>query len=45
MAAKAIGGHKKEKNFNKYVKVAEDFKKKEMDRTWGNIKIIKSEKN
>lgn len=38
MAAKAIGGHKKEKNFNKYVKVAEDFKKKEMDRTWGKVR-------
>ncbi len=37
MAAKGISGHKKEKNFNKYVKIAEDFKKKEMDRTWGKL--------
>jgi len=38
MAAKGISGHKKEKNFNKYVKIAEDFKKTEMERTWGQLK-------
>ncbi|HNW89864.1 MAG TPA: tyrosine-type recombinase/integrase [Bacteroidales bacterium] len=42
MAAKGISGHKKEKDFNRYVKVVEEFKKKEMDRTWGKVKIKKT---
>ncbi|MEI8202435.1 MAG: tyrosine-type recombinase/integrase [Bacteroidota bacterium] len=41
MAAKDMSGHKKEKNFNKYVKIAEDFKKREMDRTWGQLESHK----
>ncbi|MEI6765322.1 MAG: tyrosine-type recombinase/integrase [Bacteroidota bacterium] len=37
MAARGISGHKRDKNFNRYVKIAEDFKQKEMDRTWGQL--------
>lgn len=37
MAAKGISGHKRDKNFMRYVKIAEDFKKKEMERTWGQL--------
>jgi len=37
MAAKGISGHKRDRNFNKYVKIAEDFKKKEMEKTWNNL--------
>ena len=37
MAARGISGHKKDKDFNRYVKSAEDFKLKEMQRTWDNI--------
>lgn len=33
-----ISGHKKEESFRKYVKIAEDFKKQEMDNTWDKIK-------
>ena len=38
MAARGISGHKKDKDFNRYVKIAEDFKHKEMQRTWDLIK-------
>ncbi len=34
---KDITGHKKDSVFNKYVKISEEFKKLEMDRTWDNI--------
>jgi integrase len=37
MAARGISGHKKEKDFDRYVKIAEDFKQKEMERTWDNL--------
>ena len=37
---KDITGHKKDSVFNKYVKISEEFKKLEMNRTWDNI-IIK----
>lgn len=37
MAARGISGHKKDKDFNRYVKIAEDFKQKEMQKTWDNI--------
>jgi len=36
---KEITGHKKDSVFNKYVKISEEFKKLEMDRTWDQIKI------
>jgi len=32
-----ISGHKKEESFRKYVKIAEDFKKQEMDNTWDKL--------
>ena len=34
---KEITGHKKDSVFNKYIKISEDFKKLEMERTWDNI--------
>ena len=34
---KDITGHKKDSVFNKYVKISEDFKKLEMERTWDSI--------
>lgn len=34
---KEITGHKKDSVFNKYVKISEEFKKLEMERTWDNI--------
>jgi integrase len=36
---KEITGHKKDSVFNKYIKISEDFKKLEMERTWDNIKV------
>ncbi|HEY9116083.1 MAG TPA: site-specific integrase [Bacteroidales bacterium] len=36
-AIKEITGHKKDSTFNKYLKIAEDFKKSEMDKTWNNL--------
>ena len=36
---KDITGHKKDFVFNKYVKISEEFKKLEMDRTWDKISI------
>lgn len=37
MAARGIGGHTRDRSFNRYVKIAEDFKTKEMERTWGQL--------
>ena len=34
---KSITGHKKDSVFNKYVKIAEDYKKIEMGNTWGKL--------
>ncbi|MBE0646908.1 MAG: site-specific integrase [Bacteroidales bacterium] len=34
---KEITGHKKDSVFNKYIKISEDFKKLEMERTWDKI--------
>lgn len=34
---KEITGHKKDSVFNKYIKISEDFKKLEMERTWDSI--------
>jgi hypothetical protein len=34
---KEITGHKKDSVFNKYVKISEEFKKLEMERTWDSI--------
>ncbi len=45
MAARGISGHKRDKNFNRYVKIAEDFKKKEMERTWGQLENNIQKKN
>jgi len=38
MAARGISGHKKDKDFNRYVKIAENFMKNEMEKTWNTIK-------
>ncbi len=38
---KEITGHKKDSVFNKYVKISEEFKKLEMERTWDSIPIQK----
>ena len=38
---KEITGHKKDAVFNKYVKISEDFKKLEMERTWNSIPDFK----
>jgi len=40
---KEITGHKKDSVFNKYVKISEEFKKLEMERTWDNIPMLKKE--
>lgn len=37
MVVRNITGHKKEESFRRYVKIAEDFKKQEMDNTWNKI--------
>lgn len=37
MVVKNITGHKKEESFRRYVKVAEDFKKQEMNNTWDKL--------
>jgi integrase len=37
MVVRNITGHKKEESFRRYVKIAEDFKRKEMDNTWDKI--------
>ncbi|MEP1034766.1 phage integrase SAM-like domain-containing protein [Ekhidna sp.] len=37
MIVRNITGHKKEESFKKYVKVAEDVKRKEMESTWDSI--------
>ena len=36
---KDITGHKKDSVFNTYVKISEDFKKLEMERTWDSISM------
>jgi hypothetical protein len=36
---KETTGHKKDSVFNKYIKISEDFKKLEMERTWDNIQV------
>lgn len=41
MVLRNITGHKKEESFRRYVKIAEDFKKQEMDNTWNKIDIKK----
>ena len=38
---KEITGHKKDSVFNKYVKISEEFKKLEMERTWDSIPMQK----
>jgi len=38
MVIKNITGHKDEASFKRYVEIAEDFKKTEMDNTWNKIK-------
>jgi len=37
MVVRNITGHKKEESFKKYVQIAEDFKRQEMDNTWDKI--------
>ena len=37
MVVRNITGHKKEESFRRYVKIAEDFKREEMDNTWNKI--------
>ena len=37
MVLRNITGHKKEESFRRYVKIAEDLKKQEMDTAWGKI--------
>lgn len=37
MVVRNITGHKKEESFKRYVRIAEDFKKQEMDNTWNKI--------
>lgn len=37
MVVRNITGHKKEESFRRYVKIAEDFKKQEMDNTWNKL--------
>ena len=37
MVVRNITGHKKEESFRRYVKIAEDFKRQEMDNTWNKI--------
>ena len=36
---RSITGHKKEKNFQRYVKLADSFKRESMNKTWNNIKL------
>lgn len=37
MVVRNITGHKKEDSFKRYVKIADDYKKQEMDNTWNKI--------
>lgn len=39
MVVRNITGHRKEESFRRYVKIAEDLKKSEMDNTWGKVEI------
>ena len=45
VVVKSISGHKKEANFRKYVKIAEDVKKNEVDSTWNLIENERTGKN
>ena len=36
-SVKAISGHKREENFKRYVKIANEHKKKQMDEVWGKV--------
>ena len=36
-AIKGVTGHKRDSSFDKYLKIAEDYKKTEMDNTWNKI--------
>lgn len=36
---KSLTGHKKDASFNKYLKIEEDFKKQQMDNTWGKLDL------
>jgi hypothetical protein len=36
---KDITGNKKDSIFNKYIKISEDFKKVEMERTWDTVTV------
>lgn len=38
MVVRNITGHKNENSFRRYVKIADDFKKQEMDNTWNKLK-------
>lgn len=42
MVVRNITGHRKEESFRRYVKIAEDLKKSEMDNTWGKVEINES---
>ncbi|MBC9795429.1 site-specific integrase [Sinomicrobium weinanense] len=37
MIVRDITGHKKESSFKRYVKIADDFKQREMDSTWNKV--------
>ena len=37
MVVRNIKGHKKEDSFRRYVKIADDYKKQEMDNTWNKV--------
>lgn len=39
MVVRNITGHKNENSFRRYVKIADDFKKQEMDNTWNKISL------
>lgn len=39
MVVRNITGHKNETSFRRYVKIADDFKKQEMDNTWNKISL------
>lgn len=45
MVVRNITGHKKDVHFRKYIKVADNFQKEEMDNTWNKIIIIDGEKS
>lgn len=39
MVVRNITGHKKEESFRRYVKIAEDLKRNEMDNTWNSLEV------